>query len=362
MSEFPRNGGSQLLRFVRLRLPNFDISWAGPNPVEAGFCFGSEDGKIVHVNEEGQPLTMEARVSPSHGAINGVAGSGDWIAASTRHEVAMGNWLPKGRRVKPDVAFPYGAHGVTAAGAYFVAPLGVHGILIMQAGSAPNDPVEVLTSDDQGLYFYRVIALPGTNGKHFLVSACRDGGVGIAEMRLGESWCSMSVARFDGLDIVDICPMAFDGAPAMAALGLDGTIIMLRDAFNGGKAVHLKFGTVQGTAYRLLSRGQDLYVLTSRGLFGLMKLGHQMLSTSSKVNTNILTVRMEAVDANMVGDRWLLVVMPDEVWRFDLSGITKPDSDGAPAESMSEQTLETWTPAWTSYEVRQTEKQLTAIS
>ena len=363
MNEFPRNGGSQRLMFVRFRPPNLDVCWAGANPIAPGFCFGSEDGKLVYADEQGHFITKEARVSPSGEAINGVAGWGNWIAASTRNEVSMGSLVAATGAAKPDVAFPHGAHGVAAVSGHFVAPLGTDGILIMQAGCGPDDPVEVLTSDRPQVCFYRVIALAGRNGRQLLVSACRAGGVGIAEMRIGQPKCSMEIARFDGLDIVDVCPIASRAlARAVAALGVDGTIVMLPDVFHAGNAVHLKFATIQGSAYRLLSRGQDLYVLTSRGLFGLMKLGDQMLSTSNKVNTNILTARMEAVDANMVGDRWLLVVTADEVWRFDLSAITKADSDEVAVESISEEIVETFTPAWTRYEVQQTERQLTAIS
>jgi len=39
------------------------------------------------------------------------------------------------------------------------------------------------------------------------------------------------------------------------------------------------------------------------------------------VETKILTLPMDAIDANMAGDHWLVVVLPDEVRRFDADWI-----------------------------------------
>jgi len=45
-------------------------------------------------------------------------------------------------------------------------------------------------------------------------------------------------------------------------------------------------------------------------------LEHVTLGTFA---TQVLTVPMEASDANLVRDRWLLVVMPDEVRKYDVA-------------------------------------------
>lgn len=357
MNRLPPNAPQPAL-YAALRLPNFDASWAGPNPLGPGFCFGSEDGRLLYTDEAGLPLGTPTRVSPSGEAINGVARSGQWMAASTREDVTMGSLAEK----KHVVVFPLGAHGVTAApSGNFVAPLGRAGIMLLQPGSTPDDSVGVLTSDKPGMYFYRVAALPGRDGKDLLVSACRDGGIGITELRWGEPAYQMGVVRFDGLDVIDVCAVASrPESPAVAALGRDGTLILVRNAFHSEKPVTIKFNTVQGTAYRLLASGQNVFVLTSSGLHGLMGLASRLVIGSGTFHTRILVVRMEAVDANLAGDRWLLAVTPDEIRKFDIVAIEHNDSECIDGAELSEATPETLAPNWEMYGVPQRSTQLVA--
>src|SRR5262249_36964173 len=160
---------------------------------------------------------------------------------------------------------------------YFVAPLGRAGIMMLRAGSGPDDPVGVITSDKEGLYFYRVLTMAGRQGQDLLACAARKGGIGITEIRWGQNTYNIELATFAGLDVVDVCAVNADpGSPAIAALGRDGTLILVRDALHDNAPLSLKFDTVQGTAYRLLSAGGHLFLLTSRGLYGLMKLGERL--------------------------------------------------------------------------------------
>ena len=39
------NGGADKIQIDSISLPNFEISWAGGNPLTPGYCFGSDDGK-----------------------------------------------------------------------------------------------------------------------------------------------------------------------------------------------------------------------------------------------------------------------------------------------------------------------------
>src|SRR5262249_55492439 len=54
--------------------------------------------------------------------------------------------------------------------------------------------------------------------------------------------------------------------------------------------------------------------------YGLMNLGMRLMQglPTGQFTTSILVIPMEAVDASLVGERWLAVILPDEVLRFDL--------------------------------------------
>lgn len=317
--------------FTPIRFEDFKVCWAGPCPLQPGFCFGSEDGRLLFTDESGTPHHLgPVPGSISGEAINGVARSGEWLAVATRQEVTMRSVLQEAHQKHGVLVFPHGAHGVAVAeSGCFVAALGRTGIMMLQPGSGPSDPVGLLSPEKEGLYFYHVLALPGSDGRDLLVCAARLGGIGIAEVRWGQPTYNLRVATFDGLDVVDLCAIDSDPkSPAVAAVSRDGTLILIRDALRDGKAFTVRFDTVQGTAYRLLSRGEQLFLLTSHGLYGFMGLAGRLVvgMPSTRFTTRIRVDPMEAVDANLVG-RWLLVITPDEVLPLDLDllGQTSPD-------------------------------------
>src|SRR5687768_16508081 len=60
VNRLPQNGGQPPVRYSPLRLPGFDVTWAGPHPfLEGGFAFGSEDGRLLLTDAAGL-----ARYSP----------------------------------------------------------------------------------------------------------------------------------------------------------------------------------------------------------------------------------------------------------------------------------------------------------
>jgi hypothetical protein len=64
----------------------------------------------------------------------------------------------------------------------------------------------------------------------------------------------------------------------------------------------------------------DIYILTSFGLFMLSGLAERFLrgDLGDGIDTQILVLPMEGVDANLCGSEWLLVVRPDDVLRLDV--------------------------------------------
>jgi hypothetical protein len=220
---------------------------------------------------------------------------------------------------------------------------------MLQINPDGDDLQGMLTSRNEDMDFYRVLALPGIEGKEVLVCAARQGGLGVTEVRWGQEQYLMRTSTFGGLDVVDVCDVVGATAgPAIAAVSYDGTLLLVRDALHDDNPLAMKFNIVQGTAYRLLSARGHLFLLTSQGLYALMGLGERLLSGKLKerFTTSIYVAPMEAVDANLVEDRWLLVVLPDEVLRFDLEKLaaSAPERmDNGEIQLASPNVLE---PAW----------------
>jgi hypothetical protein len=228
--------------------------------------------------------------------------------------------------------------------------------MIVEPPVGPRTSVTAL--GEKGLYVYRVISLVSQSGTEVLACAARTGGIAAGEFT-GSQATKMRTAMPSGLDVIDICPLAPGSKSlAVATLGRDGSIILFRDVLTDDKPDTVKFKTVRGTAYRLLSHGGDLYVLTSKGLYVLAKLASQFLASElyPGVVTQILTVPMEALDANLAGDHWLLVVLPDKVCRFDAAWI----HDNAPEDGSEQEDFRTASvsPDWQWHDIKQSARQL----
>jgi hypothetical protein len=298
----------------------FKVAWAGPNPIERGLCFGSVDGRILFTDEEGIALRPPRKGSFSGEAINGVARVDTWVAVTTRQEVTF--YPLPGTEGPPSSAlvFPHGAHGITTTpSGYFIAALGRTGIMAVRPPFGVETPVTVHGADDAGLYAYRVISLRSEGAGEVLACAARGGGIAAGKFSGSRQTHTMTTATFEDIDVVDICPLcAGKDSLAVAALGRDGSLVLSQDVLTDKTPVTMKFQTVQGVAYRVLSCEGDIYLLTSKGMYVLGKLAARFLGkeVASGTTTPVL-VPMEAVDANFADNRWLLVVTPDEVRRFD---------------------------------------------
>src|SRR5207302_10296307 len=99
-SEAPHEGTSRMspiqstrtdhnVEVSEIRIPGFEISWAGQDPWNRGFCFGSEDGRIKFTKVDSLAGQGPFSAADSGEAINGVAFTNDVMAVSTRSEVAF---------------------------------------------------------------------------------------------------------------------------------------------------------------------------------------------------------------------------------------------------------------------------------
>lgn len=355
MSSAPQNGGASRRLFTVVRREGFEVSWVGHNPFADGFCYGSEDGRYLLTDDNGLDMGGPAKGSVSGEAINSVVRSGTWLAISTRAEI---NFIgkPEGSGKMEAIVFPYGAHGVSVLpDGHFVAPLGRTGLAVMRPDI--HEPVTLLEAKKDEFYFYRAVALHGTAGQNPLVCAGRLGGVGITEYVEGRQKQSLRTVTFDHLDVVDVCSIGTAEHPlAMAALDQDGAVILFRDALRDKKPLTMRCEAVTGRAYRLLSCKGDLYVLTSNGLYGLLSLAERYLNDVFAGGLLPLTFndKMDAIDANMVRDRWLMVVLADEVRKYDVQLIHQEGRDLRGGEIREIQP----TPEWNEQDMPQTARDL----
>jgi hypothetical protein len=340
-------GSSSKPLFLHIRFNDFQVSWAGPHPFRPGFCFGSEDGQLLFTDENGGDVYGgPTKGSISGEAINGVASWQNWLAISTRAEV---NFVAI-TGIDSRQTFPGGAHGVIATpSGHFVAPLGRNGLMSLKPENSGKLTITISSgTEEEYSNLYRVICLP-SGGREVLACAMRRGGIGVTELGGDDTKHSMNTITFDGLDVVDVCAIGQDNdSLAVAALGKNGTLVLFRDVVNDKSPITMKYDHIKGTAYRLLSCRGHLFMLTSKGLHFFARLAERFLAGQSigDTNTPVLFMPMEAVDANLYLDRWLLVVIVDEARRFDVGMLHDNIPDPASLQKPLKGRVANVEPAW----------------
>src|SRR5262249_10135577 len=143
----------------------------------------------------------------------------------------------------------------------------------------PGQTVTVSRGPTEDAYFYRLISLQTSGGQEIVASAVRRGGVAAMVFRGEDPKHTVSTFTFNGLGVVDLCPLGRDAAPeGAAALGRDGTLILFRDVLHDRHPGTLKYESIKGTAYRLLSARGYLFVLTSEALYVIAGLVDRFLN------------------------------------------------------------------------------------
>ncbi len=306
-----------------IRFKDFEVSWAGSFPLrENGFCFGSEDGRILCTDCDGGELWTLA--TGSREAINGVAFIGHWMSVSTRSEVMLWNLARRIEQVAAGTTsgakFPIGAHGViNGVGGFFFAPAGREGLVFFQPKDGPEQHVTISSPATERVNRYRVIDVQAASGQEIIACANRLGGVAAMEFQGGDQQHQLNSLIFEGLDVVDLCPLKIPTMPAaVAAVGKDGTLILFQDVLTDRNPITIKYESIQGTAYHILSARGYIFLLTSEGLYVIAEL-IELFQKGSATNamTPVLALPMEAVDANLGGNECVLIVTPDEVLRLD---------------------------------------------
>ncbi len=325
---------------IAIRIDGFEPSWAGPHPFEDGFCFGSEDGMVAFTDERGKVSDKPQVIALSREAVNGIAGIDKFLAVSTRQEVAVLT-LPDQVGEKAVVTtFARGAHGVLASSTqHFVAPLGHGGVMMVKPGDGLDKSLREYPLSDRSLNLYQLYEMPGIGTRSLFIGACRSKGVGLIDYSAEKNELGLQTCTFPDIDVVDVSPVGSAAYPhAVVAAGIGGEVLLFRDIVNQEAPISLKYDQFAGKTYRILSSCGHLFVLTSKTVYVLGFLANRLTQASlGEHAAPVMTIPMEAIDANICQNRWLLAVMQDEVHRYDVheihDNITEFAANGSGATS-----------------------------
>jgi hypothetical protein len=364
MTAFPaaRQGTRELISSIRFDA--FEVSWAGPSLWNDLFCFGSEDGRILFADWQGTVLDRPVPAVPSQEALNGVAFLDRRMSVSTRQEIML--WTPprKPGDTSMGASLPMGSHGVIAGhGGTFLAPLGRSGLLSCRPGEGREQTVTVSSGASDETYFYRLISVRRADGQEIVACAARQGGVAAMEFRGEDQTHRLSTFSFDGLDVVDLCPLGTETGAGAVAVGKDGTLILFRDVLRDSRPATVKYDSVKGVAYRLVRAGSYLFLLTSERLYVIAGLIDRFLQgAAGNPLTPVLAVPMEGVDLGQGSDQWVWIVMPEEVLRFDVRKLEQITPDDLAHGELREQIPTALTPEWHERRVEQSAKLVTTAA
>jgi hypothetical protein len=184
-------------------------------------------------------------------------------------------------------------------------------------------PMAVIKPRGSDLNFYRAVSLATTGHPETLVCAIRHGGIAALAIPGPDTQSVVFSSTFPGLDLIDVCSLGSGlSTPAACGLGKDCILVFVRDVLGERKPVAIKLDAVQGTAYRLMSARGHLFILTSSSFYMFPELASHFLEGQpvERMPTQVREFRIEAVDANLIQDRWLLIVTTEGgVLRFDIS-------------------------------------------
>jgi hypothetical protein len=316
MTNFPAavKGHRELISFISLA--DFEPSWGGSSFRGDGFCFGSEDGRILLTDVDGIPKGPPETLSRLGEAINGLAFIAPrWLSFSTRDELVI---LTLSQPIFA-ATIPGGAHGVIAsASGYFLAPLGTSGLMVCRPTGDSHQEINISTGSAENINIYQVITFPVGAGREIVACAARTTGVAATCFMDGSGNDGMSILTLNGLDVVDLCSVK-PCDPAIAAVATDRTLILFRDAVRDRAPFTVRYACFKGVAYRLLCCRGYLFLLTSEALYVIADLVKLFLSgLKGEPITPVLEVPVEAIDANTCGDDWVIIVTPDGALRFDV--------------------------------------------
>lgn len=300
-----------------IRIPGFEISWAGEYPFDHKLCLGSYDGALIFTTMEGDSPTRPFPVSKGSQSVNGVAFLAGSMAVSTPSEVTFLGLTATGTAARGRCVYDGGAHDVVATSSgYFVAPLGLEGLLLMKPDTDEYQRMSRSCVQEQAFYFYKVAALGASPSGDVLVCAVR--GDGFATVVRDKSSSRFAFYSAPGIDVIDVCSLRSERSPfAAALLGIDGWLHLIGDVLDPHQVHSLRLDRLQGSAYRILCALGHILILTSKSLYFFENLATKSLRAGQGSGpVPFRCIDMEAVDISLASSHELFGFMPDgSIWR-----------------------------------------------
>jgi hypothetical protein len=276
-----------------------------------------------------------SELSPSGAPINGLAWVGEeHLAISTRIEVSFWGTSNGSRAV-----FPFGAHDVISTNSgHFIAPLGPAGLMVVQPNGEGLQKIVKSQGIGDPLYFSRVAVVRDRSGNENLICANRRDGFGVSRFEGGEGRRHVQTTRFEGVDVVDVCPVAPDLQSAIA-ISIRGEVFWIRDVFQNDDPVAMKLNGIEGAVYRVLATRRHLFVLTSKRFYVWDNLVKDVLLNGRSARpTDPFQLDVKAASMSLINQsRVMLVLGANEVLSFkaddfDETGVvgTQTESRGVP--------------------------------
>ncbi|MBX9582199.1 MAG: hypothetical protein K2X87_17985 [Gemmataceae bacterium] len=303
----------------------------------AGFCFGSEDGRLLLTDENGLVLGDPVQAVTSREAVNDVVRHGDYLAVSTRADITFMTASTDESLRRSLLSI--GAHGlaVTRTGV-FVASAGRPGWVFAEPPRGGRAEPVATQIDWPDTYMYRTVVLDDGRGNDVLACAMRKAGVGAARFNGAKGGLSLGQLTYPSFVAADLCGIGGPADPlAVAAAGLDGTLVFYRDVLTDRDPQAWRMTTIEGEVYRIMACHGHLAVLTSRALYLLPDVVTEFLSAVGRpLPARGFVIPVKAVDANAVADRYILVVKDDNiVLRVDVRAVAEAVARNIPSSSVA---------------------------
>jgi hypothetical protein len=317
--------------------PGEQITWAGENPWNRGFCFGTESGKLLFLAEVDQSKYEVIETEVCDEAINDVAFWKDIVGVTTRSEVRIYRGVPSMGKLDIMGGLSSGAHGITATPrGRFLAPMGTGGLYCFDSELGPQETSWVEGSAEGIRNFYKIVYLGESEGTEVLGCATRADG--LARIQLDSTKTRrVSSLTAPSLDLIDVAsPRAAKWPFAVVGLSVDRSLIFVRDIldFDRQNPERLKLEELLGTPYSLMCARGHVFVLTSEEIVVLPNLGARFLDGQPlDAPLNAFHSPVQAVDAYVVGEKDLMILMDDGV---RVSEISPMDSAGNARHSSGE--------------------------
>lgn len=322
--------GTQAIDSWKLHWPDVEISCAVEAHLAEFLCIGTENGKIGYLtlnggigsapSEGGQGRPVLRDVAPSGDAINGIAFSGQYCAVTTRSDIVVGQ---VGRTAS--IVLDMGAHDVVATpSGGFVASRGIEGLVFLDPSQAAfaSRPWKI---PGKPLYLYKLACLGRRESDDVFVSAARKDGIAtiIRQGRTGR----FQLRTIPGLDVVSVCTLGSSRHPnAIAAIATDLSLILIRDGLTLAERKIFNLGSGRETAYRVLRAQGHLVVLTDSRVILLKDFVSWVVDETSGGDMVVFEYEVQAVDASIAFDRWLLIVEPDGLKIIDINEMVQSRS------------------------------------